>query len=159
MKLWRITREPFLALDGSGPLKFGGRYSSAGQPVVNLASEAGLAVLIALRYALADQATMDADYLIGWTDIDAEPERVPDGLNPADKIAHVDAWLGSRRSLLAALSSAVLPEADIVLMNPLHPDADRVKPLIVRKFHFADCLHRPPMLDTYQNKAVPAAEG
>ncbi|WP_404482190.1 RES family NAD+ phosphorylase [Novosphingobium sp. BL-52-GroH] len=153
MKLWRITREPFLALDGAGPLRFGGRYSSAGRPVVNLASEAGLAVLIALRYALADEASMDADYLLGWTDIDARPERVPANLAPAGKISHVDAWLDSRRSLLAAVSSAVLPEADVVLLNPAHPDAAGVKPLTVRPFRFSECLHRPPMLDAYRGDA------
>ncbi len=150
MRLWRLTREPFLALDGAGPHKFGGRYSSPGRPVVNLASEAGLAVLVALRYALADPDDFAADYLLGWTDIDAAAERVPDTLSAAGKIAHVDAWLESRRSLLAAVRSAVLPEADIVLMNPQHPAAASVAPLTVRPFRFAECLHRPPMIDSYR---------
>lgn len=149
MKLWRLTREPYVALDGSGPMKFGRRYSSPGRPVVNFASEAGLAVLVALRYAQEDQELMAADYLLGWTEVDHFPERVPDAFAPDDKKAFVDRWLEERRSLLAAVSSAVLPEADIVLMNPGHPDAARIRPLTIRPFKFSECLHRPPMLDKY----------
>lgn len=55
-----------------------------------------------------------------------------------------------RRSLLAAVRSRVLPEADVVLMNPLHPAAASVPPLTSRPFSFADCLHVPPMLDGYR---------
>ena len=58
-------------------------------------------------------------------------------------------WLRERRSLLAAVRSQVLPEADIVLMNALHPDAARVRPLVTRPFSFAECLHSPPMLERY----------
>ena len=50
MRLWRLTRTGHTALDGAGAMKQGGRYSPPGMPVVNFASEAGLAVLVALRY-------------------------------------------------------------------------------------------------------------
>jgi hypothetical protein len=43
----------------------------------------------------------------------------------------------------------VLPEADVVLMNPLHPGASAVPPLVTRPFSFAECLHVPPMLARY----------
>ena len=46
--------------------------------MVNLASEAGLAVLVALRYVRGDPAGTSKDYVLGWTEIDAVPERVPD---------------------------------------------------------------------------------
>jgi len=45
--------------------------------------------------------------------------------------------------------SQVLPEADVVLLNPLHPEVDRVAPLVTRPFSFAECLHTPPMLARY----------
>jgi hypothetical protein len=41
--------------------------------------------------------------------------------------------------------SKVLPEADVVLMNPAHRDAAGVPPLATRPFSFAECLHTPPM--------------
>ena len=154
MKLWRLTRAPYLALDGAGPALHGARYTSPGAPVVNFASEAGLAVLVTLRYLpkvmAGDLAGIDQDYLLGWTETDAVPERLPDVTDPAEKRALGDAWLASGRSLLAAVRSAVLPEADVVMMNPRHLDAARVPPLVTRPFSFADCLHLPPMLDRYR---------
>jgi RES domain-containing protein len=144
MRLWRLTRADETGLDGAGASKHGGRYSPPGAPVVNFASEAGLAVLIALRYE-PDPA---AHYLLGWTEVDATPERVPADGDDAIR-AWVSGWLEERRSLLAAVRSQVLPEADVVLMNPLHPDAVRVPPLVTRPFSFSECLHTPPMLARY----------
>ena len=145
MRLWRLTRTGRTALDGAGSTRYGGRYSPSGAPVVNFASEAGLAVLIALRYRTPEAPD---DYVLGWTEIDAAAERVPDGGDAAIR-AWVAAWLKERRSLLAAVRSQVLPEADVILMNPLHPEAARVPPLVTRPFSFADCLHAPPMLGRY----------
>ena len=67
----------------------------------------------------------------------------------------VTRWLEDRRSLLAAVRSQVLPEADVVLMNPLHPDAAQVRPLVTRPFSFAECLHTPPMLARYSGESRP----
>ena len=152
MRLWRLTRSGRTALDGAGTLKHGGRYSPPGAPVVNFASEAGLAVLVALRYLPGDPADAPDDYVLGWTEIDVVPERVADTDDDAIR-DWVSDWLQERRSLLAAVRSQVLPEADIVLMNPLHPDASRVQPLVTRPFSFAECLHRPPMLARYEENA------
>ena len=149
MKLWRLTRLPFAALDGAGPQVHGARYSSPGLPVVNFTSEPGLSVLVALRYLPGDLAGIDDDYVLGWTEVDAVPEPVPAATEEASIRAFVDQWLKSRRSLLAAIPSRVLPEADIVMMNPLHPGAASVLPLTLRPFSFAQCLHSPPMLGRY----------
>lgn len=149
MRLWRLTRAGHTALDGAGAVRDGGRYSPPGAPVVNFASEAGLAVLVALRYLPEDPDESREDYVLGWTEIDAVPERVPDGDEAAIR-AFVTRWLEERRSLLAAVRSRVLPEADVVLMNPRHPDAKSVPPLTTRQFDFAECLHIPPMLARYR---------
>src|SRR6266850_594222 len=129
----------------------GRRNSPAGAPVVNFASEAGLAVLVALRYLPGDPADAPDDYVLGWTEIDAIPESVRDADADGDDAIRdwVTDWLEERRSLLAAVRSQVLPEAEVVLMNPLHPDAARVRPLVTRPFSFAECLHTPPMLARY----------
>jgi RES domain-containing protein len=145
VRLWRLTRAGETALDGAGTAKHGGRYSPPGSPVVNFASEAGLAVLIALRYLQPD--TPD-DHVLGWTEADAAPERVPADGDEAIR-DWVAGWLEQRRSLLAAVRSQVLPEADVLLLNPLHPDAAQVPPLVTRPFSFVECLHTPPMLERY----------
>src|SRR5207342_3054334 len=85
--------------------------------------------------------------------IDAIPERVA-AVNGDGAIRDwVTDWLRERRSLLAAVRSKVLPEADIVLMNALHPDAVHVRPLVTRPFSFAECLHTPPMLARYSDES------
>lgn len=145
MKLWRLTRAGHTALDGVGTLPHGGRYSPPGAPVVNFASEAGLAVLVALRYLPGDPSAAPDDYVLGWTEVEGTPERIPDEDGEQVIRAFVTRWLEERRSLLAAVRSKVLPEADVVMMNPAHPDAARVPPLVTRPFSFAECLHTPPM--------------
>jgi RES domain-containing protein len=150
MRLWRLTRADRTALDGAGAAAHGGRYSPPGFPVVNFASEAGLAVLVALRYVDGDPA----DLVLGWTEVDAEPERAPGGGDDAIR-DWVAGWLTERRGLLAAVRSQVLPEADVVLMNPQHPDAAHVPALVTRPFSFAECLHRPPMLDSWASGCSP----
>ncbi len=149
MKLWRLTRAPFVALDGQGALRNGARYATPGVAVVSLASEAGLAVLVALRYLPRDLQGIADDYVLGWTEVDAVPERVPDP-DEATIRSFVGDWLMSQRSLLAAVRSKVLPEADVVLLNPAHSAAASVPPLTCRSFSFAECLHTPPMLAQFQ---------
>jgi RES domain-containing protein len=149
VRLWRLTREAQTALDGAGTLKHGGRYSPPAVPVVNFASEPGLAVLVALRYLPADRTDWPTDYILGWTEIDAIPERSPDEGGEDATREWVAGWLDGQRSLLAAVRSNVLPEADVVLMNPRHRDASDVPALVTRPFSFVDCLHTPPMLARY----------
>lgn len=153
LKLWRLTRSGHTALDGAGTLRHGGRYSPPGVPVVNFASEAGLAVLVALRYLPDDPAAIPDDYLLGWTEVDTTPERAPDADGEQAIRAFVSHWLEERRSLLAAVRSKVLPEADVVMLNPAHRDAARVPPLVTRPFSFAECLHTPPMKAHYESGA------
>lgn len=155
MRLWRLTRAGHTALDGAGTTRHGGRYSPPGVPVVNFASEAGLAVLVALRYLPGNPVDAPDDFVLGWTEVDAIPERVPDGLGDDEIRDWVTDWLDGRRSLLTSVRSQVLAEADVVLMNPLHPDAARVPPLVCRPFSFAECLHTPPMLARYSHEIDP----
>src|SRR5258707_631325 len=103
MRLWRLTRTGQTALDGVGTSKHGGRYSPPGAAVVNFASEAGLAVLVALRYLPGDPAAAPDDYVLGWTEIDAIPQSVPDADGDDAIRAWVTCWLEERRRMLAAV--------------------------------------------------------
>ncbi len=149
MKLWRFTRAPYVALDGKGAELHGSRYAAPGVPLVSLASEAALAVLIALRYQPFDLGQAETDYVLGWTAVDAVPARVPRNADERATRSWVENWITDQASLLAALPSRVLPEADVILLNPRHPDARLVPPLTTRPFNFSECLHRPPMLNMY----------
>jgi hypothetical protein len=110
-------------------------------------------VLVALRYVRGDPADAPNDYVLGWTEVDAIPERIRTADGDDAIRDWVTVWLEERRSLLAAVRSQVLPEVDVVLMNPLHPDAARVRPFVTRPFSFAECLHTPPMLARYSGES------
>ena len=79
MRLWQLPGGPARRSTGRGRGRRGGRYSPAGAPVVNFASEAGLAVLVALRYLPRDPAEAPDDYVLGWTEMNATPGRVAGG--------------------------------------------------------------------------------
>ena len=151
MRLWRLTRRPHVALNGAGALRAGTRYTPPGVPLVSLASEAGLAVLVALRYLPENRAEWPDDYVLGHTDVAAVPERISDAADDAAVGHALREWLAGGTSLLCAVQSRVLPEADVVYLNPRHPAAATVPPLACRAFSFADCLHRPPALDRYRS--------
>ncbi len=143
MKLWRLVRQPFLDLDGAGQQAIGGRWTSPGAPVVSFASEPGLAVLVVIRYLPRDLKGIDQDYCLGWTETDIVPEDLPFVEDANEKRRIGDDWLLSGRTLLAQVQSAVLPEASVIMMNPLHPDANSIAPLEVRRFDFEACLNLP----------------
>ncbi len=145
MRLWRLAREPYLRLDGLGPERNGGRWTSPGRPVVNFASEPGLAVLVVLRYLPRDLGSIEQDYFLGWTETAHDPEDIEFVEDPQAKRLRGDEWLKSRRSLLARVQSAVLPEASVIMMNPRHPDASGIPSLTVRPFSFEECLTLPPL--------------
>lgn len=130
---------------------YGGRYSPPGVPVIPFASESGLAVLVALRYLAEGRAEWPKDLCLGWTETDAVPEFPTDETSEEGIREYVGTWLRKCRSLLVAVTSKVLPEANVILMNPRHPDFAKVRPLQTRPFDFEECLHRPPMLATFKS--------
>ena len=62
-------------------------------------------MLVALRYLRVDPAEAPDDYVLGWTEIDAIPESVPDADSDEAIRDWVTDWLEERRSLLAAVRS------------------------------------------------------
>lgn len=55
-------------------------------------------------------------------------------------------WFDAARSAALVVPSALCPEADNVLVNPLHADCDKLRLVVVRRFHFDRRLLRitPP---------------
>ncbi len=114
-------------------------------------------MLVALRYLRADPAEIADDFVLGWTEIDAVPERVPDADEAANR-AFVTRWLEECRSLLVAVRSRVLPEADVVIMNLRHPDATSVQSLTTRPIQLSPSVFtRRPMLERYREDRLPGA--
>lgn len=149
MRVWRIATDTpdFVAddLTGTGARLAGGRWNRPGQPVLYCAASPALACLETLvhlgtgslpmnRYLVAIDipdavwATRAVEILaslpVGW-------DAVPTGKVSLD---FGDAWLSARREAVLVLPSAIVPEDEIILINPQHPDAVALTATKIRKW-------------------------
>ena len=149
ISLWRIGTDTkdYTADDlcGEGAKISGGRWNREGLPVVYTGQSIALTVLETMahlgvgslplnRYLVRIDVPADLwearkswtchSAPVGW---DAEPA----GMVSLDL---GDAWLRGQESALLVVPSVIVPEESNVLINPLHPDAARIKAAKLRKW-------------------------
>jgi RES domain-containing protein len=142
VKIWRIaTDTPDYTADdqsGAGAKYTGGRWNRPGTPMLYCASSISLACLETLvhlklgelplnRYLICVEVPFSAWKAalqfsptgpgVGW-------DAVPYGKISLDA---GESWAGSKASLLYKVPSVVVPRETNVLINPLHPDASKLK--------------------------------
>ena len=132
MQLWRLSRHE--SLSGEGGRRYGARWHSPGSPIVYLAESPPGALIEILVHLELDESELPPAYrLLRVTAPDklrTSRLRVPSGdawksnLPLTRRIG--DSWLKSKRSALARVPSAILPNTFNYLLNPLHPDAARI---------------------------------
>ena len=133
MLVWRIARRRYVALDGEGGRRYGGRWTPVGRAAVYTASSLPLATLEALVHFDSDLVPRD---LVAYT-ID-----VPDDL--AREVVSLDAladgwrtnlalclpwgaaWLDRRTTPILVVPSAVVPAHANMILDPRHPDIHRI---------------------------------
>jgi RES domain-containing protein len=133
MDLWRISIFP--SLDGEGGRLYPGRWNSAGLPVVYLAASAAGALIEVLVHLDLDDDELPRDYTLLRVSVPSRLRisslNVPSGeaWKSDESITRKlgDTWLAAKRSSLARAPSAILPGTFNYLLNPLHPDASRLK--------------------------------
>lgn len=119
---WRLCRAPFAALDGEGARRFGGRWNSPGRPLVYLADHPALAALEVLVHLDLSPEDLPDDYVLLRV-------QLPEATEPAAPVVGEDtrgigdSWLDGRRTPLLRVASVLVPHAENLLLNPLHPDA------------------------------------
>jgi len=128
MRLWRLARRPFVRLDGRGAEHYGGRWNLSGRPMVYTAAEASLAVLeVRVNLDLPLELLPD-DYVL--VEIESNNASMEEGpvLTAADECRDFGhRWLQEQRSALLSVPSTIVPFSRNVLINPRHPEADRVQ--------------------------------
>lgn len=150
MRAWRLAKQRF-ALDrtGAGGLVEAGRWHQLGTPSLYAGLTPEIAVLeklvhtgrhlpidlVLVELRLPDEADRYerpalSDLPAGWDD-------KPSGDASAD---YGTRFLRQARALVLILPSAVLPEASIILINPLHPAFGQVQMNVLRRFSFDDRL-------------------
>lgn len=134
---WRIVPEEFAAtaFDGEGARLFGGRWNSAGMPMVYAAEHLSLAVL-EVRVHL-ERTSLKKRYQCISFDFDdrlmmtvpqgALPEHWQQEPPPPSLQAVGDHWLSSMGSVVLAVPSVIIPAEHNLLINPRHPDFKRMK--------------------------------
>jgi RES domain-containing protein len=137
MRVWRICRKPYvdIALDGIGGMYTSGRWHNKGHPIVYTATSAALAALEVLVHV--DPLTAPTDLRLLAIELPddlsievLEPIMLPEGWRsvpaPAALQTLGSSWLTSGRTAALNVPSAVIKVERNVLLNPRHPEMQRV---------------------------------
>jgi len=146
MRVWRICRKPYVdnALDGIGGMYTSGRWHTKGNPIVYTASSAALAAL---------EVLVHVDPLMAPSDLRLLAIEIPDDLStavfeptmlPGDWSTPAPAslqtlgvsWLTSGGSAVLSVPSAVISVERNFLLNPRHPEAQRIRIISDEAFTF-----------------------
>jgi RES domain-containing protein len=131
--LWRISNHS--TLDGRGGLHAAARWHSQGHAIVYLAASPAGALVEVLVHLELDPQRLPASYgmLKAEAPDEAQPRRITAASLPnnwRDDLMLTrrkgDEWLIADESALLEVPSAILPETFNLLLNPRHPDAERI---------------------------------
>ena len=136
MRAWRLVAPRWVdsAFDGIGASRAGGRWNSRGVRVVYLGGSLALAALELLVHidyerALEEHVAIPVDFDEPLL-LRVEESGLPESWNTPEGLAYTqalgDAWADRGASALLAVPSRVVPVERNYLLNPEHPDAERV---------------------------------
>lgn len=142
--LWRLTRRIHAAKQAlaDGARVTGGRWNPRGVPVVYAGSSIALVALEYFVHLSGDEPSdlvlleivMPDDASAGSVLPKDLPDRWEEDL--AATQARGREWLQSSGSLMLWVPSAIVSEERNALLNPAHPQWERVEVRILRSFHF-----------------------
>ena len=147
MRVWRICRKPYVdnALDGIGGMYTSGRWHTKGNPIVYTASSAALAALELLVHVDPLMAPSDLRLLAIEIPDDLstavlEPTMLPGDWSTVPAPASLQtigvSWLTSGGSAVLSVPSAVITVERNFLLNPRHPEAQRINIISDEAFTF-----------------------
>lgn len=132
MRVFRLCEPAFAALDGEGAKRYGGRWNYRGYSVVYASTHLSLALLELLVH-------LDVDVIPNLNSIEIE---IPAGIStqtinfPKEWLKSKDdallqeagtEWLKAQGSAVLIVPSVIVPNEQNVLINPLHPQASRIR--------------------------------
>jgi RES domain-containing protein len=137
MVVWRIDqqRRAATAATGEGARLVGARWNSPGHAAVYTAGHLSLAVLeILVHAATAEQRQVSrVKFRISVDDASitrCDPAQLPPDFGPQtpSRATQVigDEWLRAKTSVGLLVPSAIVPEEQNLILNPLHPDFARL---------------------------------
>lgn len=134
---WRIVkaRHAATAFLGEGARWFGGRWNSPGTPAVYTSESRALSLLEVLAGLQSPHAMQEYVLIPALFDealvTDLNPSRLPRGWRrspPPSATQRIgDEWVTGLRSAVLRLPSVIVPEENNYLLNPEHPDFERIE--------------------------------
>jgi RES domain-containing protein len=131
------------AFNGEGARLAGGRWNSTGQRAVYLSSTLSLAAMEIFVHLGEDAARLEYVYFdvavpasVSILTLTHRPKgwRSEPPINASMRVG--DRWLKAGKSALLEVPSAVIPSEMNLLLNPLHPDAAKLRIGTARVFNF-----------------------
>ena len=141
MLAWRLCRRAYADLSGEGARRFGGRWNSAGRPLVYLAEHPALAAVEVRVHLDLPFELLPVDYVLMQVVVPDSPDRM--FASDADSVEVGDTWLTHAQSCALLVPSVLVPHAWNVLLNPRHPDAGQAAVRTIEAFGFDPRLWRP----------------
>ncbi len=151
MKLWRIAAEtrayPATDMSGSGAAQRPGRWNGDKEPIIYSSLTISMAVLETAAH-IDDTGLPLNRYLIEinvptpiWASREVvNPKKLPTTwvAIPAGRasVKFGSDWLLSLRSAILIVPSVIVPEESVVLINPRHADAPKIKAKNLRLFEY-----------------------
>jgi RES domain-containing protein len=145
VRVWRLARAAYPALDGEGARRYGGRWNAPGIPVVYASTHLSLAALellvhvepqdlpadlVAFEIDVPDDAPMET---LDPTSLQADWHRAVECPTCRDAGAR---WAAELTALALIVPSAVVPAETNVLLNPVHAHATRLSVVSTAPFEF-----------------------
>lgn len=146
MRVWRLAQPRFAPdIEGEGARLFGGRWNSAGVPLVYTSDSLALAALEVLVHLPRIERSKKGIPQYVAIGLDVPDSLVADPGFASDVPLHEsqtsgDAWLRSATSLALLVPSRVIPLERNVLLNPRHPAMAEVTVAVSEPFVFDDRL-------------------
>lgn len=139
--VWRLANGRYPLRDGEGARLVGGRWNSVGQPAIYTSESLALCLTESLVHITGP---LPLDYVRFKIQV---PEDSLEILEPTslkqkwkDHLVYTrtlgDEWLRQKRSVALLVPSAVLPESNNIILNPLHPRAGELQVIEQQPFNF-----------------------
>ncbi len=142
---FKHARNKGMMLSGRGALLHGGRWNSPGRAIVYASQSLSLATLeIAVHLNASDKVmayrslTLDIpdDLVLPMNSKDLPPNWDALQVEPREAQSWGDAWFDAQISAVLAVPSIVIKTEVNYLINPEHPDFDRIKAGPIQKHPF-----------------------
>jgi RES domain-containing protein len=147
--VWRIAvgtaRHPADSLSGNATRMAGGRWTSRGIAAVYCSEHISLAALEVLAHLnsanlplrrFVIQVTIPDDMWAGRELLLQPPDDWTIASFSTECRGIGDTWVKMQRSALLEVPSVTVPEEKNVLLNPRHPDAAKIRGIVVREWLF-----------------------